>query len=144
MIESKDIRKMVDHVIRRQQGAVDREPMDPAREWLLGIFVTCVFVCVGGVVSYVLYDRTVTLEVATEVSAPSIPYNPARVQAAIDWYEARAARYAALRGTAPAVVPTMVEVPATEPSIETAPPETIATTTPPAEAVEIDVPALGI
>ena len=154
MIESKDIRKMVDHVIRRQQGAVDREPMDPAREWLLGIVVTGVFVCVGGVVSYVLYDRTITLEVPTEVSAPSIPYNAVRVQAAIDWYDARSARYAALRGSTPATVPTTLDVPPTAVPAETPPSDPlpsggVATTTEPivepaAPVEEVVAPALGV
>jgi hypothetical protein len=154
MIESKDIRKMVDHVIRRQQGVADRESMDPAREWLLGIVVTGVFVCVGGVVSYVLYDRTVTLEVATEASAPSIPYNAARVQAAIDWYEARAVRYGALRGDAPAAPVTTLDVPPTvvpdeTPAPDPLPPGDAATTTEPVvepavPVEEVPAPALGV
>jgi len=129
MIESKDIRKMVEHVIRRQQGVADREPMDPAREWLTGITITALFVCVGGLVSYQYYSTTIAFEVVmTDMSTPSVPYSAVRVEEALTWYEARAERYGQLRGTLPTEPVTSIIVPVVE--AEVAPETDTATSTP--------------
>ncbi len=124
MIESKDIRKMVEHVIRRQRGVTDSEPMDPAREWVTGIFVTLLFVCVGGVVSYRYYSSTIAWEASMDtVVSPTVPYNAARVEEALSWYEAREEKYSELRGDGPAEPVTSIL-----PQVETVSPE--ATSTP--------------
>ncbi len=113
MIESKDIRKMVEHVIRRQRGVVDSEPMDPAREWVTGILVTLLFVCVGGVVSYRYYSSTIAWEASMDaVVAPTVLYNALQVEEALSWYEAREEKYQELRGVMPAETPTSISLPA--------------------------------
>ncbi len=113
MIESKDIRKMVEHVIRRQRGVADREPMDPAREWVTGILVTLLFVCVGGVVSYRYYSSTIAWEASMDaVVAPTVPYNALQVEEVLSWYETREEKYQGLRGVIPAETPTSISLPA--------------------------------
>lgn len=104
MIESKDIRNMVEHVIRRQRGVTDREPMDPAREWVTGIVITLLFVCIGGIVSYRYYNSTITWQADMDSSTiQGIPYNPQVVEEALTLYESKAARYRELRGSNPAL-----------------------------------------
>lgn len=93
MIESTQIKKMVSHILRRQRGAQDYEPMNPAREWVTGVVATFCFVCLGGFLSYGLYLSTITLEGEDPVSATTIPYNAARVDEALLKYQEKTKAY---------------------------------------------------
>lgn len=127
MIESSHIKQMVEHILRRQRGVVEREAVDPSREWLVGVAVTVGLVIVGGLVSYGLYLGTISLEVNTEhIPAVAIPYNAATVDSVVGAFHARIEAYNDIRGvtsnefTGVSVPTTLIETVVQEPATTTA------------------------
>lgn len=126
MIETIHIKKMVEHILRRQRGVADREAMDPNREWLIGVGVTILLVVGGGIASYSLYLNTISLEVnADHIPAVAIPYNAAVVDGVVETFRTRARAYNDIRGAVEDVPtePVTPVVPSETPAIESTPVE---------------------
>lgn len=102
MIQKYDIIKMAKHVFRRSRGIPDRELMHPRRDWLVGLAVFILLMLGGGgasALSYVYYD---SIAVATDPSAVVVPrYQAALIEATLERYNERVARYQALRAERP-------------------------------------------
>jgi hypothetical protein len=141
MIDTSDIKQMVTHILRRQRGVPNREPMDPGREWILGVFATVILVVLGGAISYGFYLNTISLEVDIDrVPAVAIPYNAAVVDQAVLEFQARADAYGAIRGVGDPEPSTPVPVATTTESspvttIENT--ESTSTTTSPSEVIDV-------
>lgn len=160
MIESKDIKAMVTHVLQRQRGVPDRESINPAREWILGVVATVILVMIGGLISYGFYLNTISLEVDTNhVPAVAIPYNASLVEATVIEFRARTTAYDRIRGAeiksdiVPGVAATTSEATATNTPTEIEPTENSENTelvpevvepTESAEDKEEVVPVLGV
>ncbi len=151
---------MVTHVLQRQRGVPDRESINPAREWILGVVATVILVVIGGLISYSFYLNTISLEVdANHVPAVAIPYNAVLVETAVIEFRTRAAAYDRIRGAevtsdiVPGVAATTSEAVATSISTDTETTENSENTelvpevvepTKPAEEGEEVVPVLGV
>ncbi len=99
MIETKDISKMVKHIMRRNRGVVDPQIMHPMREWVIGIVITLIGMLGGSILAaslYQYYDAKMDTEVA--VAATVVPYDAAVVEAALSQYRIKQAQYEAVVG----------------------------------------------
>jgi hypothetical protein len=100
MIETKDITKMVQHVVRRNRGIADPQIMHPMREWVTGIGVTALGVFAGSILaawSYTYYQAK-TDEVIVVTETP-IPYNASLVAEALSIYRSKLEAYNAVTNT---------------------------------------------
>ena len=90
MIETKDIKNMVAHIIRRDKGIADPQLMHPTREWFVGLFIAFVIVVCGSWFCVYIFstyrDKMNTPVVVTE---PAVPYQAARIAEAIKIFEAK-------------------------------------------------------
>jgi hypothetical protein len=116
MIETKDITKMVQHIVRRNRGVADPQIMHPMREWVIGISVTLVGVFIGAVFAASLYsfydaknDSIIT------VTETVVPYNAVVVEEALTDYRLKKSAYEAVGG----IFPTEVIATTTENSSDT-------------------------
>jgi hypothetical protein len=100
MIETKDITKMVAHIVRRDAGIPDASIMHPMREWVLGLTVVF-FLVLGGVAFNVVMYRSYhdALFAPVEVTETVVPYRAAAVARAITYYEAERKTYESILGT---------------------------------------------
>ncbi len=100
MIETKDITKMVAHIVRRDNGIPDANIMHPMREWVLGLVVVLLLV-IGGMIfnimMYTSYHDALTAPVAVVETA--VPYKSAQVSQAITYYEAERKVYESISGS---------------------------------------------
>jgi hypothetical protein len=105
MIESKDIKNMVAHILRRDKGIADTHIMHPAREWFIGLGISTIVVLLGSWFCFYLYQYYST-EMSKEVLIieSAVPYNAANVKSALEVFEARQKRYNEILGTGNAVV----------------------------------------
>jgi hypothetical protein len=99
MIETKDITKMVQHVVRRNRGVADPQIMHPMREWVTGIGVTALGVLAGSILAAWLYTyyQAKTDEVIAVTETP-IPYNATLVAEALSIYRSKLEAYNAVTG----------------------------------------------
>lgn len=107
MIEKKDILAMVRHVTRHSRGVRDPQIVHPMREWIIGVGFVLVGVMVGGLYSFVVYNRTLSDQAEQPiVPVAMVPYQAMIVERALDVYGDRRAQYDAILGTTPVPVPT--------------------------------------
>ena len=99
MIETKDIKKMVAHIVRRDKGIVDTNIMHPTREWFIGLGITIVIVAVGTWFSFYIYtsnQNEMSKEVVIVQSA--VPYNATVVSKALETFTAKQKKYNEILG----------------------------------------------
>ena len=99
MIETKDITKMVAHVIRRDKGIADPQLMHPTREWFTGLAIATLIVLFGSwfcFYTYTLYTKTINTELP--VSESSVPYQAATIAEAVRIYEAKQLNFLEITG----------------------------------------------
>ncbi len=94
MIETKDITKMVQHILRRDRGIADTQIMHPTREWFTGLGIAFVIVVLGSWFCYYLYTFY-TNEIKEEVIIieQAVPYQAAAVESALVLFSARQQKY---------------------------------------------------
>jgi hypothetical protein len=94
MIETKDITKMVQHIIRRDKGIADTQIMHPTREWFTGLGIAFLMVVLGSWFCYYLYTFYVN-EIKKEVVIveQAVPYQAATVTSALELFSARQKKY---------------------------------------------------
>ena len=94
MIETKDIAKMVQHILRRDRGIADTQIMHPTREWFTGLGIAFVIVVLGSWFCYYLYTFY-TNEIKEEVIIieQAVPYQAAAVESALVLFSARQQKY---------------------------------------------------
>ncbi len=110
MIEKKDILAMVRHVTRHSRGVRDPQIVHPMREWITGVGVVLIGVAVGGLYSFVVYNRTLS-DQSEQPLAPivAVPYQAAIVEQALTEYGARRVQYDLIIGAIPNAAP--IDVP---------------------------------
>jgi hypothetical protein len=87
-MESTDLKRLITSVLKKQRGTMDREMMDPAREWLFGVLIALVLVLVGGLYSYLFYQRVINSDiVVSSDDASSTIYNSQKITEAISKYQ---------------------------------------------------------
>ena len=114
MIETKDIIKMVAHIVRHDNGVPDTRIMHPLREWLIGLVGVTVGVACGSVfagATYHAYSLSTRNEI--EVIETAVPYKAALVDQALETYLAKQAVYEKL------IVANIVPIIATQNSTST-------------------------
>jgi len=85
MIETKDIKKMTAHIIRRDKGAKDVQIMHPNREWFTGLAIATLIVALGTWFSFYLYwSYTDEMSKEVVVTESILPYNAAAVKSALE------------------------------------------------------------
>jgi hypothetical protein len=148
MIDSKKMKQIVAHIVKRDKGIQDKEHMYPMREWLGGILATFVVVVAGGILSCWYYNNVTTVK--SDVTVPTasvVPYDGTRIGLAIAKYEARSTAFDRLRGEESVVVetqPVSAEVATTTPEIPTVEePEPPVEEEVIGEEVEVGAPLLG-
>lgn len=139
MIETKDITKMVAHIVRRDKGIPDTNIMHPMREWVVGLAVVFLLVAGGVVFNIIMYQSySEALSAPVTVTETVVPYKAAVVAQAITHYQTERTRYKSLLGTVSALPQSAVtsteerEIPSDMPVMST----TTATTT----AIKATVP----
>ena len=100
MIETKDITKMVAHIIRRDKGIADSQIMHPTREWFIGLGVAVLIVLLGSWFCWYIYSEySRTIDSALSVTEPVIPYQAATIAEAIKIYETKQLKFSEILGT---------------------------------------------
>lgn len=128
MIETKDIKKMVAHIMRRDKGIADPQLMHPTREWFIGLGIATLIVLLGSWFCWFIYSsyaQTIVSELP--VSEPVVPYQAASIAEAIKIFESKQIKFSEILGKTPDVEAVVVST-STELLIE--PENTPATTTP--------------
>ena len=121
MIDQTRIQQVVKRLLK-SSSVEERQAINPPREWALGILLTLIGVGVGGVVSYLSYLNTVSVEVVAPVVVEPAAYSGVVVEEAAIRFRERATRFATLRGHTGIQVPTPIETVATSTEIEEVPP----------------------
>jgi hypothetical protein len=100
MIETKDIKKMVAHIIRRDKGIADTTIMHPAREWYLGLGLASLIVCFGSWFCWYLFSSH-KLEMQKEIVVieQAVPYQAATVKSALELFAIKQKKYDEILGT---------------------------------------------
>ncbi len=120
MIETKDITKMVQHVVRRKRGIADPQIMHPMREWVIGIGVAAAVVTAGSVLAATLYNYyDEKRDTIITVSETLVPYNAALIESALTQYRQKQQQYNLIVGTSISSVPTTESTKETATSTET-------------------------
>lgn len=84
MIETKDITKMVKHIVRRDQGARDPQIMHPSREWFTGLSLVTLIVVFGSWFCFYTYNNYIQqINGDVPVVESSVPYQAAVVDKAV-------------------------------------------------------------
>jgi hypothetical protein len=123
MIEKKDILAMVRHVTRHSRGVRDPQIVHPMREWMLGVGFVAIGVLVGGLYSFMVYNRTLSDQLEQPIVAvPRAPYQATVVEQALTKYGDRRAQYDAILDRTPAPVPVEIDndldlIPVTPPEL---------------------------
>ncbi len=94
MIETKDITKMVQHILRRDKGIADTQIMHPTREWFTGLGIAFLMAGLGSWFCYSLYTFYAN-EIKKEVVIieQGVPYQAAAVSSALELFSARQQKY---------------------------------------------------
>lgn len=99
MIEKKDIKKMVAHIIKRDKGIADTNIMHPSREWFTGLSLAILIVIFGSWFCWYLYSaQTLKMQAEVTVVESVVPYQAVVVQNALDLFAAKQKRFAAIVG----------------------------------------------
>jgi hypothetical protein len=94
MIESKDIKNMVQHILRRDKGIADTNMMHPSREWFTGLAITCIIVLLGSWLCLYLYTfYTNELKKEVVIIEQAVPYQAATVKSALEVFAAKEQTY---------------------------------------------------
>lgn len=97
MIEKQDILKMAKHVFKRSHGANDHNIMHPYRDWAVGLVVAATIFVLGAIYAFNVYISFDNFDIVTsDPAADTVSYKEAQVSAAIELYEERAIKFAAL------------------------------------------------
>ena len=100
MIETKDITKMVAHIIRRDNGIADPQLMHPTREWFIGLSITTLIVLLGSWFCFYIYTHYAqTIDASMTVSEPVVPYQAATISEAIKIYETKQLKFSEILGS---------------------------------------------
>ncbi len=99
MIETKDIIKMVKHIVRHDNGVPDTRIMHPMREWLIGLCGVFALVLGGSLFAAFVY-QSYSLRAASEVVTPgiAIPYKAALIEEVLLQYQAKQNAYDQILG----------------------------------------------
>ncbi len=99
MIETKDITKMVAHIIRRDKGIADPQIMHPTREWFIGLAVAVLIVILGSWFCWYIYSEySRTINTSLSVTEPVLPYQAATIADAIKIYETKQLKFSEILG----------------------------------------------
>ncbi len=102
MIETKDITKMVGHIIRRDKGIADPQLMHPTREWFFGLGITTLIVFFGSWFCLDLYTQySHIIHTPVIVSESAVPYQAATIAEAIKIFETKQLKFSEILGTTP-------------------------------------------
>lgn len=135
MIESKDIKKMVQHILRRDKGIADTHLMHPAREWFTGMAITLTLVALGSWFCFYLYSfHTDEMNKEVVIIEQAVPYNAAAVKNALEVFALKQKKYNEIVGGVGTTIPTSTIFGTTTPV------EVIATTTKEIPELIIDPP----
>lgn len=148
MISKNHILKIAKHVLRRDQGHVDRRLLHPVREWFIGVACASMLFCFSvyyvGTEFYTQLEQTVTVP-ATEVTV--VTYRAQVAQGVFETYKSRSQRFAELQSNTPkrAVVEPTEEQgsTATSDQVSESPIEGEENEEFDAEAPSLEAPALG-
>ncbi len=100
MIETKDITKMVSHIIRRDKGIADPQLMHPTREWSVGLGITMLIVLFGSWFCWYTYNEySKTINIPLSVSESVVPYQAATIADAIKIFETKQLKFSEILGT---------------------------------------------
>lgn len=100
MIETKDVTKMVSHIIRRDKGIADTQLMHPTREWFIGLGITMLIVLLGSWFCWYIYNEySQTINTPLTVSESVVPYQAATIAEAIKIYETKQSKFLEILGT---------------------------------------------
>lgn len=125
MIETKDIKKMIAHIIRRDKGIADTNIMHPSREWFTGLTLAVMIVIMGSWFCWYLYNaQTLKMQAEVTVVETAVPYQAVVVQNALELFAAKQKRFAEIIGSDTRVIEVEVEDVATS-SPTTVPKEVI-------------------
>lgn len=90
MINKQDIRKIVQHIQKRQQGIPDRKLMHPRREWLRILSCLAIVTIAGLGYAYFTYEKVTSISEEIEDPVVTVPrYRVEQVQAANELFGAR-------------------------------------------------------
>ncbi len=94
MIETKDITKMVRHILRRDKGIADTHIMHPNREWFAGLSVTTGIIVLGSWFCFYLFTVQVA-KMSQEVTIVEsvVPYQAATVKRALELFAVKQNKY---------------------------------------------------
>ena len=139
MIETKDIKKMVSHILKRDQGIADTQIMHPSREWLTGLGIATVIVALGSWFCFYIYlSHQSEMQAEVVVTEQAVPYQAAVVKSALELFAAKEKKFKAILGNdVPVILPVLDQSSTTASSSD----ETdIATTTEEVPEMIIDPP----
>lgn len=119
MIETKDIQKMVNHIVRRDKGVSDPQIMHPTREWFTGLGIAVLVVGLGSwfcIYTYFSFEEKLSQQII--VQEPAIPYRSAVVEEAVSLFASKKEVYDKIlqryQGSATVQATTTAPVPAIE------------------------------
>ena len=99
MIETRDITKMVAHIVRRDKGIADPQLMHPTREWFWGLTIATVLVLLGSWFCVYIYNAyTQIMHTEISVSELAVPYQAATIAEAITVYENKKLKFSEILG----------------------------------------------
>ncbi|MBY0538193.1 hypothetical protein K2P47_02210 [Patescibacteria group bacterium] len=99
MIESKDIKKMVQHILRRDKGIADTQIMHPTREWFTGLAITLGMVVLGSWFCYYLYSfHHNEMKKEVVIIEQAVPYQAATVKSALEVFATKQEKYNEILG----------------------------------------------
>lgn len=94
MIESKDIKKMVQHILRRDKGIADTNIMHPTREWFTGLTIAGAMVALGSWFCFYLYSfHTNEMKKEVVIIEQAVPYNASAVKSALEVFARKEQKY---------------------------------------------------
>jgi hypothetical protein len=108
MIETKDITKMVAHILRRDKGIADTHIMHPTREWFTGLGIATLIVVLGTWFCFYLYSfHSLEMQKEVVVVEQAVPYQAATVKSALELFSEKRNKFNEILGgeSVPAVLP---------------------------------------
>jgi len=106
MIETKDIVKMVKHIVRHDNGVPDTRIMHPMREWLIGLSGVTVGIIGGSIFALLVYHSySLSARDVMTVAETVVPYKAVLVEQALDTYLEKRRVYESLTGVSTPVLP---------------------------------------
>ena len=105
MIETKDITKMVRHILRRDKGIADTHIMHPNREWFAGLSVTTGIIVLGSWFCFYLFTVQVA-KMSQEVTIVEsvVPYQAATVKRALELFAIKQKTFEGIVGSNESII----------------------------------------